>query len=243
MTVRAPASTPSDTSRMLVRARAIGRLRATGVVAEAVTLAARIQAEHAAADLNADTAATEAAARRTAAAARRAREVRLQAATEAAEAIAAHAARTAVEIKVRAGMRQPSGLPRPRCRPLPSSPPLADQGSSARMRRSPFAWLGLGAGRRPCWRPKESAGAAVRVASAVTAAAAVVAVKRLGDRRSPSKGRWPRWPPRCNSRSPRRRARWPQRPMPGPNELALVAREAARAVRRRSSRPAVIAVP
>ena len=75
---------------------------AAGLVAEAVTVAMRAQADHASADLVAASAAVVAAARRTAAAARRSREGRAQAAEEAAEAIADHASRTATDLKLRA---------------------------------------------------------------------------------------------------------------------------------------------
>ena len=75
---------------------------AAGLVAEAVSVAMRAQADHASADLVAASAAVVAAARRTAAAARRSREGRAQAAEQAAEAIADHAFRTATDLKLRA---------------------------------------------------------------------------------------------------------------------------------------------
>jgi len=75
---------------------------AAGLIAEAVMLAVRAQAEHASNDLVAASDAVVAAARRTAAAARRSREGRAQAAEEAAEAVAGHAFRTATDLKLRA---------------------------------------------------------------------------------------------------------------------------------------------
>jgi len=228
VTVRAPAQ-PSDTSRML-DAPARSDAFAAGVVAEAVTLAARIQAEHAAADLNANTAATEAAARRTAAAARRAREVRLQAATEAAEAIAAHAARTALEIKVRAD----ATAQRLAEAALQAAALVAAARRPGFEREDAAVALRLAAlvQEAAVLAAEESAGAAVRVASAVTAAAAVVAVS-VSATDVALEGEVAKVAATLQFTVTTQAREVAAETDARANELALVAREAARAVRRR----------
>jgi len=78
------------------------RTRAAAVVADAVALAATLQAEHAATDVARASAAAHRAAQLTAAAATRLREARLQAADQAAEALASDAAEMAAQVKLRA---------------------------------------------------------------------------------------------------------------------------------------------
>ena len=146
---------------------------AGGVVAGAVKHAVRIQSEHASADLIATTAAVKVAAQRTAAAARRARDVRLQAAEDAAEAIAAEAARTAADLKLRAdGSARRLAEAALEAAALVAS---ANRAGSEREDAATASRLAALVHEAAVVAAAESAEAAVRVATAVTAAAAAVA--------------------------------------------------------------------
>jgi excisionase family DNA binding protein len=222
------AALPADEPRMLDAPARSDRF-AAGVVAEAVTLAARIQAEHSAADLSATTAAIDAAARRTAAAARRAREVRMQAASEAAEAIAANAARTAADIKVRAD----ATARRLAQAALEAAALVAAARRPGFEREDAATALRLAAlvQEAAVVAAEESADAAVRVASAVTAAAAVVAVSvSVAD--VALEGEVANVAARLQFTVTTQAREVAAETDARANEIALVAREAARAVRR-----------
>lgn len=227
-TVRAPAS-HVDEPRLL-DAAARGDRFAAAVVAEAVALAARIQAEHSAADLNANTAATEAAARRAAAAARRAREVRMQAASEAAEAIAINAARTAAEVKVRAD----ATAQRLAQAALEAAALVAAARRPGFEREDAATAIRLAAlvQEAAVLAAEESAEAAVRVASAVTAAAAVVAMTVSGTDVALA-GEVAKVAATLQFTVTTQAREVAVETDARANEIALVAREAARAVRRR----------
>jgi hypothetical protein len=146
---------------------------AAGLVAEAVLLAVRAQAEHASDDLIAASDAVVAAARRTAAAARRSREGRAQAAEEAAEAVAGHAFRTATDLKLRAdaSARQLTlAALEAAALVVSASHPGNREGDAAAARQ-----LAEHVKAAAVSVAEDSADAAVRVADAVTAAAAAVA--------------------------------------------------------------------
>ena len=146
---------------------------AAGLVAEAVSVAMRAQADHASADLVAASAAVVAAARRTAAAARRSREGRAQAAEEAAEAIADHAYRTASDLKLRAdaSARQLTQAA------LEAAALVASASHVGHEQEDAAAALQLAEHVKAAAVSvaEDSAEAAVRLANAVTAAAAAVA--------------------------------------------------------------------
>lgn len=207
---------------------------AAGVVAEAVTLAARVQAEHAEADLNTNTAAVEAAARRTAAAARRAREVRVQGAEEAAEVIAANAARAAAEMKLRAE----TIADRLAQAALQAASLVASSNRPGCEREEALTALRLAAlvQEAAVLAAEESADAAVRVASAVTAAAAVVAIS-LSAADAAIEGEVAKVAAALQVTVSTRAREVAAETDARANEVALVAREAARAVRRRDLDP------
>jgi len=146
---------------------------AAGLVAEAVMLAVRAQAEHASDDLIAASDAVVAAARRTAAAARRSREGRAQAAEEAAEAVAGHAFRTATDLKLRAdaSARQLTLAALEAAALVVSASHPGNHEDDAAAARQLAEHVKAAA----VSVAEDSAEAAVRVADAVTAAAAAVA--------------------------------------------------------------------
>jgi len=168
--VRTSASTPwpSDHDGS-VRAHQV----AAGVVAEAVSVAARAQADYASADLVEASDAVVAAARRTAAAARRSREGRAQAAEEAAEVIADRAFRSATDLKLRAdaSARQLTQAATEAAALVASTGAEGHHEDDVAAARTLAAHVKAAA----VSVAEDSAEAAVRVADAVTAAAAAVA--------------------------------------------------------------------
>ena len=175
VTVRAVVSPPQEPTKP--GAWSVDRAAAE-VISEAVSIAARVTADRASSDATETAAAVAAAARRTAAAARRAREARMQAAEDAAEAVAAQAARAAADLKIRADR---------------SARKLVEAASAAAALVASVDQSGFEQGdevtashlaaivyEAAVVAAEERADAAVRVASAVTAAAAAVAIMVSG---------------------------------------------------------------
>jgi len=203
---------------------------AAGVVAEAVTLAARVQADHASADVNATAAAVDSAARRTAAAARRAREARLQAAEEAAEAIAAQAARTAADLKLRSDLT----AQRLAQAALQAAALVTSANHVGFEREDAATALRLAAlvQEAAVLAAQESAEAALRVASGVTAAAATVAIT-VSAADVAIEGEVAKLAAVLQSAATAQAREAAAETDARASEIAVVAREAARAIRRR----------